>query len=112
METKNVKLVGGENIEMTVIDDRLSNFEKALQDVMHDAMGLVGDCISPLYIKEQAKYLLKSIKKDAMEGWVEAVGPTVDGDPSRRQAVSYACKNVPFCMLRDKVRIIVLKEDE
>lgn len=106
METKNAKLVGGENIEMTAIDNRLSNFEKALQDVMHDAMGLVGDCISPLYIKEQAEYLLKQMMKDAVEGEVVTNG-FYPYEP--RIVASYP--NCPYA-LGDKVRIVVLKAEE
>jgi len=47
----------GDGAELTPVDDELTGFEKALETVMKDAMGLVGGYISPLYVKEQAKYL-------------------------------------------------------
>lgn len=63
MTEKNLKLTG-DGAEMTLIDGELSNFEKALEEIMKDAMGLVGDYISPLYIKERAEYLRKQMIKE------------------------------------------------
>lgn len=65
MEEKKLKLIGG-GAEMTLIDSELSNFEKALEEIMKDAMGLVlvGNCISPLYVKEWAEYLRKQMIKE------------------------------------------------
>ena len=63
MTEKNLKLIG-DGAEITLIDGELSNFEKALEEIMKDAMGLVGDYISPLYIKERAEYLRKQMIKE------------------------------------------------